>query len=91
MESGRLNRRGALKTAVVSALTASSLHAEPRKINGNIKQSVCYWCYNKLPLETVAAEAKQLGYQSIELLEPNQIKTVKQMGSLAPSLLRHGT
>ena len=79
-----MNRRTALKAAGVGlgALAASSLAAadEAPKVNGNIKQSVCYWCYGQIPLERVAAEAKKIGYQSVELLNQEQIKLVKKMG-----------
>jgi hydroxypyruvate isomerase len=89
MNLDRINRRGALKAAgvgVVGALAASSLRAgdEPHKPKGNIKQSVCAWCYGGKPplnkLETLAEEAKKIGYQSVELLGPDQIKLVKKMG-----------
>src|SRR5579862_1282673 len=84
MSLDRINRRSALKAAGVGlgALASSSLFAadEPAKINGNIKQSVCAWCYNKIPLEKLAEEAKKIGYQSIELLNQEQIKKVKAAG-----------
>ena len=89
MSLNHINRRGALKAAgaaAVGALAASSLRAadEPYKPKGNIKQSVCAWCYSGKPplnnLEKLAEEAKKIGYQSIELLGPDQIKLVKKMG-----------
>src|SRR5262249_21781466 len=49
------------------------------KSRGNIKQSVCAWCY-RMPPEKLAEEAKKIGYQSVELLDHNQIKLVKQVG-----------
>jgi hydroxypyruvate isomerase len=86
MNLDRINRRSALKAAgagVVGALAASSLRAadEPYKPKGNIKQSVCYWCYqSKFPLDKLADEVKKIGYQSVELLHQDQIKLVKKMG-----------
>jgi hydroxypyruvate isomerase len=47
---------------------------------GNIKQSVCRWCYGKIPLEKLAAEAKRMGFKSIELLTPQEVPTVKAAG-----------
>jgi hydroxypyruvate isomerase len=83
MSFDRINRRNALKAAGVGlgALAASSLYAadEPPKANGNIKQSVCAWCY-KIPVEKLAEEAKKIGYQSVELLNQEQIKKVKAVG-----------
>jgi hydroxypyruvate isomerase len=87
MNRDRMSRRSALKAAsasVAGALAVPALHAadEPAKAKGNIKQSVCAWCYSpgKMPLEKLAAEAKKLGYQSVELLGFNEIKMVKQIG-----------
>ena len=54
--------------------------AEESKANGNIKQSVCRWCYNDIPLEKLAEESKRIGYQSIELLTPEEFKKVKPLG-----------
>ena len=83
MSFDRIDRRGALKAAGVGlgALAASSLYAadEPAKINGNIKQSICAWCY-KMPVEKLAEEGKKIGYQSVELLNQEQIKKVKAVG-----------
>jgi len=84
MNPVHLNRRRALQAAGVGlgALSAASLHAadDPPKPKGNLKQSVCAWCYNKIPLEKLAEEAKKIGYQSVELLGPDQIKKVKAVG-----------
>jgi hydroxypyruvate isomerase len=83
MSFERINRRAALKAAGFSfgALAASSLEAadEPRKSNGNIKQSVCAWCY-RMPVEKLAEEAKKIGLQSVELLGYDDIKKVKAIG-----------
>jgi hydroxypyruvate isomerase len=50
------------------------------KIKGNIKQSICRWCYGRIKLPELAAQAKKLGYQSIELLEPKEVLEVKKFG-----------
>jgi hydroxypyruvate isomerase len=84
MSFDHINRRSALKAAGVGlgALAASSFAAadDAPKVNGNIKQSVCRWCYDKIPLEKLAEEAKKIGFLSVELLNQEQIKLVKQMG-----------
>ncbi len=83
MSIDRINRRRALKAAGFSlgALATSSLAAadESRKINGNIKQSVCAWCY-RMPVEKLAEESKKIGLQSVELLGYDDIKKVKAIG-----------
>ncbi len=77
------HRRSILQTAVagsLAALTAEAWADEPAKAKGNIKQSVCRWCYNKIPLDKLAAEIARIGYKSIELLGAKEIKMVKELG-----------
>src|SRR5262249_50259388 len=50
------------------------------KANGHVKQSVCRWCYDKIKLEVLAEGVKKLGYQSVELIGPDEIKVVKSLG-----------
>src|SRR5437660_11350891 len=79
-------RRNLLRTAGAGALAlaANHLHADSKSetpaIKGHLKQSVCRWCYSKIPLEKLAAEAKRIGYQSIELLTIDEYKIVKPFG-----------
>src|SRR5438132_1205431 len=83
-----MNRRTLLKSAGAGALgswiaprsPAASLSDEPRKVQGNIKQSVCRWCYSRIPLAKLAAEAAKMGYKSVELLMPEEVKEVKPYG-----------
>ncbi len=82
MRENVLTRRSALRAlgAGAAGALAVSAHAdEARKPNGHIKQSVCAWCYRIKP-EELAVKAKAMGYQSIELLGPEQIKAVKAVG-----------
>ena len=87
-ESTGPSRRDAIKTAaagVLGALSVSGASAraddkEAPKVKGNIKQSVCRWCYNKIPLETLATEAKKMGFKSIDLLSPDEYLKVKPLG-----------
>jgi hydroxypyruvate isomerase len=88
-DQSRLNRRSVMKAAgagAVAALAAplTQVRAKESKSSktssGNIKQSVCRWCYNGIPLEKLAAEAKKIGYQSVELLTPDDYKKVKPLG-----------
>jgi len=86
-----LNRRAALKLvgagAIGSLAVSTSPAGEPHKIQGNIKQSVCRWCYGGIPLDKLAAEAAKIGYKSIELLTPEDFKAVKPFG-LTCAMLR---
>lgn len=78
------NRRYVLQAmgaGAIGAMTASDLFADEKPdVKGNIKQSVCKWCYGKLPLDKLAAEVKKIGYQSVELLVPQEFETVKKAG-----------
>jgi hydroxypyruvate isomerase len=82
------SRRAVLKltgAAALGALAASRARAgaraqEPVQAKGNIKQSVCRWCYGKIGLEDLARAAKRMGYQSIELLGPEEYKVIKPLG-----------
>lgn len=47
---------------------------------GKVKHSVCKWCYKGIPLEDLCAAAKEIGLESIELLDPQDFATVKKHG-----------
>jgi len=82
------SRRSVLKTlgagAVASLVASGVAAAEPSepaaKVNGNIKQSICRWCYDKIPLEKLAAAAVAIGYRSIELIGPEEYKVIQPLG-----------
>ena len=84
--SESLSRRSVLKALGAGAVTASAVTAaahaaaDEKKIKGNIKQSVCRWCYGSIPLEKLAAAAKKMGYKSIELLLPDEYLKIKPLG-----------
>jgi hydroxypyruvate isomerase len=84
MNDRRISRRAALSAAgavTLGALAAGRLAADQTsKPKGNLKQSVCRWCYKDIKLEKLAEEAKKIGFLSIELLRPDEIKVVKSMG-----------
>jgi hydroxypyruvate isomerase len=45
-----------------------------------IRQSVCKWCFPKIELPVFAAAAKEMGLESVELLNPTDFPTLKQYG-----------
>jgi len=88
----RISRRSALgrmagSAAVVSA-TAASLgrrlsaadNAAGAQLKGHIHHSVCKWCYPKVSLEDLCKAGKEMGLQSIELLEVKDFDTLKKHG-----------
>lgn len=73
---------GAAAVAVAGNLSRrlnAAEEAAPR-LKGRINHSVCKWCYDKIPLEEFCAAAKQIGLQSVELLNVGDFPTLKKYG-----------
>lgn len=47
-------------------------------LKGNIKHSVCKWCYNSIPLEEFAIAIKKMGIQAIDLIAVDQFPILKK-------------
>jgi hydroxypyruvate isomerase len=83
-----LSRREALKLIAGSALALSVSPAgsvaeedDPPPMNHSwFRHSVCRWCFAGIPLEKFALDAKSLGIDSIELLEPAEWPVVQRAG-----------
>ena len=73
-----MNRREVFGAAAVGLSLASRMQAANEKFNGNLKHSVCKWCYGKVPLEDLCKQAKEIGLGSIELLGPADWPTLKK-------------
>jgi hydroxypyruvate isomerase len=69
-------------SAPVAAATAVAAEEKPAPaaLKGNIKQSVCRWCFGKIKLEDLAAAAAKMGLKSIELLGIPEVQAVKSAG-----------
>ncbi|UOQ51285.1 hydroxypyruvate isomerase family protein [Hymenobacter cellulosivorans] len=90
------NRRAAVKgllagTAAVSTLgLGGACAAEDKKtalampLKGNIRQSVCRWCFQDLPLEQLCAAAKEMGIRGIDLVGPKDWPTLQKYGLDSP-------
>ncbi len=71
-----------LATAGAAAATASTRAQPPAPkpdtstpkpaSGGRLKQSVCRWCYGRMPLDELCKNAAAFGYQSVELLNPDE-------------------
>ena len=68
----------ALATLTLGHLPAAEAPAPAAK--GRIKQSVCQWCFNKLPKEELFAAAAGMGLKSVELLQPADAPLLKKYG-----------
>ncbi len=83
-----ITRRSALRriTGGAAALAAATLSrrlqaadtAAGPKLKGRIHQSVCRWCYDKIPLDDLCQAAKEMGLESVELLEMKDFPTLKK-------------
>jgi hydroxypyruvate isomerase len=47
---------------------------------GRLRQSVCRWCYAKIPLDDLCAAASRMGLVGIDLLKPGDFPTLKKFG-----------
>jgi hydroxypyruvate isomerase len=50
----------------------------------NLKQSVCRWCFQDMPLEQLCVAAKEMGIKGIDLVGPNDWPTLKKHGLDSP-------
>ncbi len=73
---------GSAAVAGVAAGLASRLAAADdaagAKLKGRIHHSVCKWCYPKVSLEDMCKAGKEMGLQSVELLETKDFPTLKK-------------
>jgi len=77
MSERSLSRRDALRAGFAAAgmgTMASLLPAEQPAVarKGAIRQSVCRWCYAKMPLDQLCAAAAAMGLKAIDLLQPEE-------------------
>jgi hydroxypyruvate isomerase len=90
-------RRAALKGLLTSAAAVGTLGiasactmndetaavANP-PLKGTIKQSVCRWCFQDMPLEQLCIAAKEMGIKGIDLVGPADWPTLKKHGLDSP-------
>jgi hydroxypyruvate isomerase len=72
-------------THLVEALASPAALAGHAPTAGRLKQSVCRWPYNKIPLPEFCRRAKQLGLAAVDLLQPDEW-SVAHDGGLEVSL-----
>ncbi len=83
-----ISRRTALRrTMGASAAVAVAANLSQRlaaadaaapALKGHIHHSVCKWCYDKIPLDEFCAAGKEIGLQSVELVEVKDFPTLKK-------------
>ena len=83
MSPSNLSRRQFGTLASVSAIAAmlqSQIEAADKAAGGKVRHSACKWCYKDIPLEDFCLAAKEIGLESVELLDPKDFATVKKHG-----------
>jgi hydroxypyruvate isomerase len=63
---------GAIACTSAAEALASPVAAKPTPRTGRLKQSVCRWPYNKVPLPEFCRRAKQLGLAAVDLLQADE-------------------
>jgi len=71
---------GALSISKITSYSSNEDYKNNPKLKGNINHSVCRWCYDDIPLDTLASTSKKLGLKAIDLLKPSEWKIVKKHG-----------
>jgi hydroxypyruvate isomerase len=86
-----ISRRTALRSlagiaALATATGARAASASEKKTAAmptpaaSLRQSVCKWCFKDIALDPFAAAAKEMGLESVELLNPEDFPTLKKHG-----------
>jgi hydroxypyruvate isomerase len=85
----RLSRRSALRKVTGSTVALAAAADLSRRLQAadeatgsqlkhHVNHSVCKWCYGKIPLEEFCQASKNIGLQSVELLEVADFPTLKK-------------
>jgi hydroxypyruvate isomerase len=69
---------------------SEAAQVKPVQRKGRLKQSVCRWCYGKIPIEDFARESARLGLKSVDLAPANEWPVLKKYG-LLPTMIGGGT
>ena len=81
----KISRRSVLSVlagtgAVALVAGRGSAADQPAKLKGNIRHSVCKWCYGKISLDDLCKACVDIGIQSIELTGPKEWPTLAKYG-----------
>src|SRR5262249_37348784 len=76
---------------VAGGLPAASIGAQPDQsaAKGRLQQSVCRWCYAKIPLDDLCTAGVRMGLAGVDLLKPSDFETVKKYGLICTMTLSH--
>jgi len=84
MSLSEFSRRAALKAGLAATAFASIPMVlrgeEPIARKKNIRQSVCRWCYQKIPLDELCVSAAGMGLVGVDLLQPEEYEIPRRHG-----------
>jgi len=92
-------RSGAVAVAAAAAGEVAALGAEKSQpeaaaqrvvTKGRIRQSVLNWCFEPMPVETLARHAAAIGLQAIENVPPKDWDILKRYGLINAMTVGHG-
>jgi hydroxypyruvate isomerase len=82
---------GAAGVCLAGSEKASGAAQGPPTLKGRIRQSVCRWCYGRVPLDDLCEHAKDVGLVGIDLLGENEWETAKRHGLICTMASAIGT
>jgi hydroxypyruvate isomerase len=88
-----MNRRSFVQSAgagLTAAVMSAGAQVKPVERKLRLKQSVCRWCYSKIPVKDFAKECARLNVQSVDLADPKEWPVYKNFG-LVPTMIGGGT
>lgn len=72
---------GAAAVSAAPAFMVAQTAATPRfTAKGNIRHSVCRWCYNDIPLDELCKAVQPMGISAIDLVGPKEWDVLKKHG-----------
>jgi len=71
------------------ATPAAEPPREGAPLKGRIKQSVCKWCFSKIPLDELCQAIQKMGLKGVDLLNPNDFPTLKKYGMVCTMVNSH--
>jgi len=94
--SNKINRRTAIKNLSITTgalgiagLSTACITNDKKQektmessigLKGNINHTACRWCYQSIPLETLAEKSAEIGLKALDLLTPSEWPIVAKYG-----------
>ena len=75
-----MTRRSFVPSAGLGAAALLAAQDKPVQRKGRLNQSVCRWCYQKVPIEDLARESARLGIVAMDLVAQKEWEPVKKAG-----------